>query len=86
MERISGPIRGHYLAAYTVASPEGWFGYAKVCTGRPESAWDGTPVLWKVAAGPFPLEDLAMARVLDKAEGELREASDFQLLWVGGTG
>jgi hypothetical protein len=81
LERIVGPVHGHYLAIYTVSGGDGYFGYAKVCAHRPDSAWDGTPVVRKVAAGPFPTELSAMKAVSDKAQAELLEMLDFQLLW-----
>lgn len=85
MERILGPIRRHYLAAYTVPSAEGHYGYAKVCASKPESAWESMPVLMKVAAGPFLTEAEALTGVIDKAAEHLREASEFHLLWDEGT-
>lgn len=84
MERIVGPLRGHYLAAYTVESYDGHYAYAKVCAGKPESPWDGTPVVWKVAAGPCPTEESALQMALEKAERELIEASEWQVLWEAG--
>jgi hypothetical protein len=42
MERIWGPIRGFYLAAYAAPGPQpgSYCSYAKVCWNRPESYWD----------------------------------------------
>lgn len=42
MERIWGPVKGFYLAAYAapVAEGEGYCSYAKVCWSRPASYWD----------------------------------------------
>lgn len=37
MERISGPINGYFIAAYTVESGHEFFGFAKICLARPES-------------------------------------------------
>lgn len=81
MERIEGPVHGHYLAAYTVASAEGHYGYAKVCTARPECVWETPRVLFKVAAGPYDSEASALARVTDKAHEQLEDASAWQVLW-----
>ncbi len=39
MEKVFGPMWGYYLACYTVAVPEGFVGYAKVCEHPPESTW-----------------------------------------------
>jgi hypothetical protein len=71
MERITGPIHGYHLACYTVETPQGHFGYAKVCSSRPEHLWDGTPALAKVAVGPFPLPLPALVFAADKAAGLL---------------
>lgn len=81
MERIEGPVRGHYLAAYTVAADDGHFGYAKICAVRPECVWDAAGAVFKVGAGPFDSEGSALAAALGKAEEQLREHSEWQLLW-----
>ncbi|TFZ05474.1 hypothetical protein EZ313_02025 [Ramlibacter henchirensis] len=81
MERIEGPVHGHYLAAYTVASNEGHYGYAKICVRKPECVWETASAVFKVAAGPFNNEASALTRVIDKAAQELREASEWQVLW-----
>ena len=84
LEHIAGPICGHYLAAYAVPNADGYIGYAKVCTARPASPWEGAVALWKVTAGPFPQASLAIDAVLAKAEQELWEASAFQVIWDEG--
>ena len=81
MERIEGPVLGHYLAAYTVLSAEGHYAYAKVCAFKPECVWDTGPALFKVAAGPSASEASALTRVIDTAAEELREVSEWQVLW-----
>ena len=79
MERIEGPVHGHYLAVYTVASPDGHYGYAKVCPLEPASVWETGSVLFKVAAGPCSSEALALAQVIAKAVEELRKPSELHL-------
>lgn len=37
MERISGPINGYFIAAYTVESGDEHVGFAKICIARPEA-------------------------------------------------
>jgi hypothetical protein len=81
MERIDGPVRGHYLAAYTVPAPEGYYAYTKVCAVKPDSVWDAVFVVFKVGAGPFSAEEAALSGAIDKAAQELREHSEWQLLW-----
>jgi hypothetical protein len=39
MERISGPYKGYFIAAYTVEAGPTFVGYAKVCMQEPESVW-----------------------------------------------
>lgn len=44
MERISGPYKGFFIAAYTVENDSGYVGYAKVCMLEPDSVWNADPV------------------------------------------
>ena len=44
MERISGPYKGFFIAAYTVENDSGYVGYAKVCLLEPDSVWNADPV------------------------------------------
>jgi hypothetical protein len=44
MERISGPYKGYFIAAYSVATDAQFVGYAKVCTDEPESVWNANSV------------------------------------------
>jgi hypothetical protein len=39
MHRISGPYRGYFVAAYTVAVRGGFIGYGKACAARPRAEW-----------------------------------------------
>lgn len=80
-EHVAGPVCGLYLAAYSVRVAEGFIGYARVCTRKPESVWDGTPAIRKVSAGPCPTEQSAVAMVLKKAEEAIWESSEFQVFW-----
>jgi hypothetical protein len=41
LERVSGPFKGYFLAAYAVpAGPAGFVAYYKVCNGPPASYWE----------------------------------------------
>jgi hypothetical protein len=40
MERISGPYKGYFIAAYTVVAGDQFAGYAKVCAEEPDSVWN----------------------------------------------
>ncbi len=44
MERISGPYRGYYIAAYCVESEGSFVGYAKVCQEEPTTVWNAHSV------------------------------------------
>lgn len=44
MERISGPYKGYFIAAYSVETGDQFVGYAKVCVEEPESVWNADPV------------------------------------------
>src|SRR4030095_2128507 len=44
MERISGPYKGYFIAAYTVQADSTFVGYAKVCLHEPESVWTANSV------------------------------------------
>lgn len=73
MELITGRVHGFYLACYTVATREGHFGYAKICTDRPESVWQPGNALRKIAVGPYADEKEALLAV--RVEGERRLAA-----------
>ncbi|HWP12277.1 MAG TPA: hypothetical protein VNN06_10680 [Ramlibacter sp.] len=40
MERISGPYKGYFIAAYSVEAGDQFVGYAKVCVEEPDSVWN----------------------------------------------
>ena len=82
MEHITGPVFGFFLACYTVQSPEGHYGYAKICIGEPGSVWDPGPTLRKVAAGPFGSEQEAIQAVIARAERKLARREARQQDWV----
>ncbi len=44
MERISGPYKGYYIAAYTVNSGQNFVGYAKICMAEPGDVWNAQTV------------------------------------------
>jgi hypothetical protein len=49
IERISGPWRGYWVAAYTVEFRGVCVGYAKIYVERPRSVWDNTFQFFKVS-------------------------------------
>ena len=40
MERISGPYKGYFIAAYSIEAGKQFVGYAKVCAEEPDSVWN----------------------------------------------
>ncbi len=40
MDRVSGPYKGYYIAAYTVANGATFVGYAKICVTEPDNVWN----------------------------------------------
>jgi len=44
MERITGPYKGYFIAAYTVEAGNQFVGYAKVCLDEPDSVWNASTV------------------------------------------
>ena len=44
MERVTGPYKGYFIAAYTVEAGKQFIGYAKVCAEEPESVWTADTV------------------------------------------
>lgn len=67
MEQITGPIHGFHIACYTVPTPDGHYGYAKICAGRPKSVWDAGIGVRKVGMGPFATEKEAVVAVQAEA-------------------
>jgi len=70
MERITGPYKGFFLAAYTVENASGYVGYAKVCILRPESVWNADTVE-KLTCAPGRTELEAMVAAERKARKEI---------------
>ena len=68
MERISGPIKGYFIAAYAVESGDMYVGFAKVCVTRPQNVWD-TDAVHKV--GSFNLYRTKL-EALERAESQAR--------------
>lgn len=67
MERISGPYKGYFIAAYTVAADNAFVGYAKVCMEEPTSVWSAVTVERLASAAGFRSELEAMTAAEQKA-------------------
>jgi hypothetical protein len=84
MEKIWGPVRGFYIAAYSVpvANGERFCSYAKVCCGRPESYWEAQSI-FKLFGGEdhdTEIAALAYARLAAQAQIERIPSRDVDLL------
>ena len=67
MERISGPYKGYFIAAYTVETGDQFVGYAKVCADEPGSVWNADPVEKLTSAAGFKTELDALVAAERKA-------------------
>jgi len=70
-ETLVGPVRGYFLACYSVETASGFHGYAKVHVQRPTGVWGTRPALAKYTAGPCASSDLALQAVIALADAEL---------------
>ncbi len=70
MERISGPFKGYFIAAYTVESGNEFVGFAKICLVRPE-ATRGIDAQHKVRSHHLYSSE---SQALESAEFRAREA------------
>ena len=67
MERISGPYKGYYIAAYTVSSDKTFVGYAKICGAEPDDVWNVQSVEKLTSAAGFRDEQEALVAAEKKA-------------------
>ena len=72
-ERIVGPVHGYHLGCYSVATEDGFHGYAKVYVNPPSSPWSVRHALAKYSAGPFPSSEMAVQAVIHKCELKLAD-------------
>ena len=73
MERITGPYKGFFIAAYTVENDSGHVGYAKVCLMEPDSVWSADPVEKLTSATGFRSELEAIVAAERKARKDIAE-------------
>jgi hypothetical protein len=67
MERITGPYKGYFIAAYTVEGGQSFVGYAKICLTEPTSVWDATNVEKLTSATGYRTEQEAITAAERKA-------------------
>jgi len=67
MERISGPYKGYFIAAYTVAAGQNFVAYAKICATEPADVWNATTVEKLTSAAGFRTEHEAIVAAERKA-------------------
>ena len=75
MERISGPYKGYFIAAYTVQAGPTLVGYAKVCVQEPESVWTTNSVEKLTSASGCKSELEAVLAAEQKARQAIAEIS-----------
>ena len=73
MERISGPYKGYYIAAYTVGNEPNFVGYAKICITEPQDVWNAPVVEKLLSATGFRTEQEAIAAAERKARHTIAE-------------
>jgi hypothetical protein len=77
MERISGPYKGYFIAAYSVEAGKQFVGYAKVCAEEPDSVWN-VSVVEKLTSATAANELDALAAAEQKARRVIADlASDW---------
>ncbi len=78
MERISGPYKGYFIAAYTVETDERFVGYAKVCVDQPDSVWTANSVQKLTTATGCKTELEAVAAAEKKARRAIADITGDQ--------
>jgi hypothetical protein len=73
MDRITGPFKGFFIAAYTVENDSGFVGYAKVCMTQPDSVWSADPVEKLTSAAGFRNELDAIQAAERKAREDIAQ-------------
>ena len=76
MERISGPYKGHFIAAYAVPNGGAFVGYAKICADPPNSVWSAGPVERLASASGCRSELEAVIAAERKARQEIANMLD----------
>jgi len=77
VERISGPYKGYFIAAYSIEACKQFVGYAKVCAEEPESVWK-VDVVEKLTSATACSELEAVAAAEQKAR---RAIADLTAGW-----
>lgn len=70
-EVVVGPVLGFWLACYTVRADDGYYGYAKLCAGRPTDIWHTPDAVLKVGSGPHPMPERALLGVVSRARSQV---------------
>jgi hypothetical protein len=72
MERITGPYRGYFIAAYSVPQESRFAGHAWICTNKPESPQDARGVERVSSVGVYADQE----RAVQAAEHQARFVID----------
>jgi hypothetical protein len=73
MERISGPFKGFFIAAYSIVTGEEYVGYAKVCREQPDSVWSEAEVQKLTSVAGCRSESEAVAAAEQKARAAIAQ-------------
>ena len=73
MERVSGPYKGYYIAAYTVGSGGTFAGYAKICASEPGNVWNAPTEERLISATGHRDEQEALVAAERQARQEIAE-------------
>jgi hypothetical protein len=76
MERLTGPLEGIYIAAYTAELEDRFYGYGKLCAIRPDD-------VWTVAAGVRLSQFLDLCRLCSEPGGSMGDPHRSRSFAVG---
>ena len=82
-ERVSGPFKGYFVAAYAVpAGPDGFVAYYKVCNGLPASYWESCCLLKGRTREDAPDRASALQEAVELGLVEIRNLPSLHFLAV----
>jgi hypothetical protein len=74
MERITGPLKGYYIAVYAnrlVEAQGQYVGFVKLCRREPPSYWEADCLVKDCAEGTWPSIEEALQHAEDLARQEI---------------
>jgi hypothetical protein len=76
MERVTGPYKGVYIAAYTTGLDGLFYGYAKLCTECPDDVWSAKTTM-KIGTWKGRIDEAAALHAIEAKA--LRIISELQV-------